>query len=523
MKRTIVCTLLVLALLLGSVTADAQEQEQAKPAWERLLQLFGGGDKEGDSAPSSVYALGADELASIPAVVGPRECTEARGAGSEEQEYAYASDSVRNDLLAYIDYLGERGFEIVRGAPLGEPGEGELSAASKDAGRMIIMRLDWTLDSYRIRIVKSGEEGGQSAVPGEASELKNYEDWIRPYVDVMPFQPSILDSFIHSIEFGDGWVEEAVAYPSEWPAQWQDGVIPAYTGTGWMFDAFVVHPRMSYDAKHVWHMSVTVYDYLPEEVDAYIDGLKASGFVEMEASQYDAHWMDSAREFRGEGCTLNIVFAHGEGADFKILSAAEDPEAPQPFVQFIVDFNREPYAPDLGLTDGTELMNYNQFSDYMGGTPAERRSELDVLADSFADEYGRLYETVYYPSKWPKDVFGVLIPEYRSPGMMYFMEITTPADNPDRDQTLIASMYIAPRSEADIEQYARELAAFGYRELTEEEYSAHRVSPADEHEVFHAFALPSMHCIVATYDDDGMKMLQITLRFDGRYNNFFGQ
>ena len=198
------------------------------------------------SSTAYAYTLGADELLSIPAVVGDRECTEMIQ-GQTEQEYGYNSATVRDDLLAYIDYLGERGFEVVRGASLSEPGEGELVAAASDADTRISILLDWTLSSYRIRLSKSGPLVQAEELPvnteappisvvqsltNEPSRLMNYEEWLLQYVDVIPIQGDFMDNAIHSEDWGNGWVEDGVEYPRTWPAQWLDGVIPAYTGTG---------------------------------------------------------------------------------------------------------------------------------------------------------------------------------------------------------------------------------------------------------------------------------------------------
>lgn len=737
MKRTF-RILLAVALLLAPLTlgnigwaSDATQTQTPEPSSKpgfQLSQFFGGILNQMQDEPAKTYDLGADVLSSIPAVVGDRECTMAPqddATGNGDREYAYKSATVRDDLLAYIDYLGENGFEVVAGAPLGEPGEGELSAVSKEAGKRISVRLDWTLDSYHIRLSivdgtvngqsaaegrddtqadsavlergkmlldgesyeealalydealaghpgvaayhggrgealmwldrpqealdslntaiqldaacwqyyharglvffgidqrenaladftkataieptdasayltlastqalmgeledavltcalgisdfsdsgdlwcllgtvqvqlghykeaqnaygeaialgypaemipyynKTGEEANtasdpvikQAVLPSGTSRLQNYEDWIRPHVEVMPFQTSILDSYLHSADLGNGLVEEAVAYPREWPARWLDGAIPAYTGAGWMFDLYVVRPHMSYAAKDLRHVAVTVYDYLPEEADAYIAGLLASGFMEVRDGQYAGDWVDRKRTFRGKDCVLNIVFAHGDGPVFRIsASGDEDLEAKLPFMQFNVDFTRALYAADTTPTQGTELLNYEQWSDVMG-TPVDQRQEMDQLARSEADQHGRLNETVYLPSQWPKDIFGELIPEYDLSGAMYYMDVTTPQKNPRRDQTLIATMCILEFDLGEVQEYAQRLSDFGYREVPPEEYTEQEAANAAENDILHVFALPSMRVYLAVSVDD---MLYITVRFDGRYNVFFGQ
>ena len=150
MKR-ICCTLLAAALLLSACTAAS-----AQSSGQSLSELFEGIQKD-EPASVDTYVLGADELASIPAIVGQREWVPPLP-GEGEHHYAYRSGTVSGDLIAYIDYLGGLGFEVVRGASLSEPGDGELVAASKDAGQQLHVGLSWRQDGYSIRLFKSGEQ-----------------------------------------------------------------------------------------------------------------------------------------------------------------------------------------------------------------------------------------------------------------------------------------------------------------------------------------------------------------------------
>jgi len=263
-----------------------------------------------------------------------------------------------------------------------------------------------------------------------------------------------------------------------------------------------------------------VYDYDPTDMDRYIAGLLASGFMEETDSRYASDWVENVRSFSNSNCSLNIVFARGEGGIMRISESITD-EWKSPFVQFNVDFARDPYVPGQRAAEDTELSNYAEFAERMG-IPQDQRSPMDVLTDSQTDEYGRLYETIYYPSSWPRDVFGDLIPAYKGVGVMYYMVVTAPAANPSRDQALIASMYVAAYQPGDLERYVRELTAFGYREAPREEYSEQDIlNSADDRYAYHVFTLPGVRCVVTAYDDDGLQMLQITVRWDGRYSNFF--
>lgn len=142
--------------LVGTGT-ESQEQSGSQASGFQLSQLFGGIMNQKRDEPVMTYELGIDVFESIPAIVGERECTMADPGdryGVNDQEYAYNSATVRDDLLTYIDYLGERGFEVVKGASLVEPGNGELAAFSEEPGKVISVRLYWTQDSYRIHLSK---------------------------------------------------------------------------------------------------------------------------------------------------------------------------------------------------------------------------------------------------------------------------------------------------------------------------------------------------------------------------------
>lgn len=730
MKR-IVCgflTAMILLTPLGAALAQSPmgtvqyKAEAPIQGLTKLLQSFVGAKEQPAEPALTVYQLGADELASIQAIVGERACTVGTQ-GDTDQEYSYQSATVRDDLVAYIDYLGEWGFEVVRGAPLGEPGEGELSALSKDAGYVLSVRLYWTADGYRIHLSKSaataaasqtqtesdwqargrealeaelyeealeifdmalaenpnvaayhggrgealvnlerfeeaidslnaamrldptfweyvGERGvayfylgqledalsdfqkavdlnpddavayinlayvqnitgaledsvltctlGISEFPdddelwqllGDAqyslghdkealyaydmaisfgyfttesfpgydelkksvgevdtpvvvsskaagtSNLMNYEDWLQPFLAGWNYVPGLFDRLLYSYDYG-GIVEDVVEFPHAWPAQWLDGVIPAYTGTGWMFDLYVAHPAMSYAAKDIVHVAVTVCDYLPEEVDAYIADLLAEGFEEIQSDTYSGEWMDTVRAFRGRDFTLNIVFGRTELPTFGTLdqmgNQEEDAEDLKPFVQFNVDFDRDTYVLDTTPTANTELMNIAQWVDLTGQFEG-KAPEMDQVAYSETDEDGRLYESVYYPSTWPKEIFGEMIPEFVLPAVLFSMDYGVPEANPSPDQMLIVWLYLAAFFPEYVDAYAQELIDFGYRELPPDKYIQAETDMAAEADIYRIFVLPGMRVYLSTFVEEGIERLEICLRFDGRYDNFFGE
>lgn len=528
MKR-IVCALLMAILLVTALTPAS-----AQSAGQQFSQFFENDKKENPASPDP-YMLGAEP---DPAVVDKGDAL------IEEGEYAQALavyEAALSERSGVAEYHNGRGIALLLGTNrISEALDAFNEAIQRDSG-------DWTFYCNRglaYRIYGDEEAGienyaeakrlaGATAAQGTAptadggTRLMNYEDWLRPYVDVMPIQPTMLDIYPESKNLGNGLVQEVVTYPRAWPSLWLDDAIPEYTGVGWMYDLFVVHPNMSYAAKDLRHVAVTVYDYDPADVDAYIADLLANGFQEKADSPYNADgWADSVRCFTNAVCMLNVVYAKGEGGMVRIGVGDDPGEGPLPFVQFNVDFYGDAYTPDLSATPDTELLNYFQYYEILEGVPADQlKYSMDKVTDETVDEYGRLYETTYFPSKWPKDVFGNLVPEYRSQGLMYYMLVTTPADNPSRDKTLIASIYILDYRWADVERYVQELLDFGYRQVPKKEYTEQEALVAADSLAYFIFTLPSMRCTVCVFYDEEMdtNTLSMTLRFDGRYNNFFNQ
>ncbi len=356
--------------------------------------------------------------------------------------------------------------------------------------------------------------------PPSESRLMNYEEWLLEAYEIVPFGQEVLagimNRFLHSQVYENGIVEEAVEYPREWPSAWLDGVIPPYTGTGWMYDLYAAHPVMSYAPKDLVHVAVTVYDYAPEDVAAYIGMLLAEGLEETHDERYAADWIEQVRSFRGSDFTLNIVFANGESPVMTTLDADEL----QPMVQFNVDFDREPYEPDMGPTPDTALLNMEAYDIMTGETPGR---ELDIIVTSETDEYGRLNEMVANPSKWPKEILGEFIPEFTLPAVLLRTMLTAPADAPAPEETLIYSIGLVAFMPEVPDAYAQELIAFGYRGVPPEEYDEDTTVQAQEYSMYRLFTLPGVRLYLCVDEFNGAEELMLSLYFDGRLNAFWNQ
>ena len=150
--------------------------------------------------------------------------------------------------------------------------------------------------------------------------------------------------------------------------------------------------------------------------------------------------------------------------------------------------------------------------------PAEM--SLDYLIDTFEDA-GMYYSRISAPSKWPRDIFGDLLPEYTGFGFLQAYETTTPQDDKSPENALLASVYITTDETVDIEAYVRRVADFGYYELPPEEYGDQEKSLANEREMLNVFCLPGHRCVISTLINANLPTLDISLYFEGRRQNFF--
>jgi len=342
----------------------------------------------------------------------------------------------------------------------------------------------------------------------------NYRDWLSAFGEEsgssdLPDEIELDYLFLSTVL--DGMAREAVEFPREWPSQWLGEAIPEYTGTGWMFDIFMHRPPMSYAVEDVRYVAITMYDFLPQEVDAYMDGLLSIGFEEAEnegrvLQLIEDGLVESARSFRGEGCTLMLMFAFGNGDELI---------REKPLVQFSVHFDRDPYMLDFSPTAGTELMNIEQWDaltgEYAGRPPKTNQVGMSEAADGFQ------YEMIMYPSQWPKEFFGNLIPEYVFPATLFYMVYSMPEENPLPEEALDMELVIINLQMEHVETYARELVGFGYYEVAPENYTQDDALVIQRLATSRVFALPSLRVYLATAEVEELgPLLTIYMRFLGR-------
>lgn len=111
------------------------------------------------AAELQAYDLGSDSVPSVNSVIGGRRVTGVRSGtdtGSMYKEYTYESETVSEDLIAYlIDGLLESDWYALVDFNLADiPGAAQLAAESKDSGQIIIMDVTYEQNAYTIRLTK---------------------------------------------------------------------------------------------------------------------------------------------------------------------------------------------------------------------------------------------------------------------------------------------------------------------------------------------------------------------------------
>ena len=113
----------------------------------------------GNAAKLPAYELGSDKVPSVYAVIGEERKVTGVSAGTSNgvqyKEYTYETASMLEDLVTYTKYLRDNGWLVTEAYNL-ETGSGtaQLATQSADAGKILIMSIEFKLNSYTIKIEK---------------------------------------------------------------------------------------------------------------------------------------------------------------------------------------------------------------------------------------------------------------------------------------------------------------------------------------------------------------------------------
>ena len=124
-----------------------------------VLALSGCGAALEDAAKLDEYDMGGDRIPSVTSVVGEREVTNVSSETNNEVksiQYTYVSDTVYDDLWAYVQKLMDDGWLVTQDIDLNVvPGSGQLGMESKDDGEILLVSFAYEDDQYAIKITKS--------------------------------------------------------------------------------------------------------------------------------------------------------------------------------------------------------------------------------------------------------------------------------------------------------------------------------------------------------------------------------
>lgn len=123
-----------------------------------VLALAGCGAALTSAAKLTTYDMGDDAIPTITSLMGEREVKSVQSStnnGVSVKEYQYVSDSVYDDLLAYVQNLREAGWLVTQDIDLNVvPGSGELGTKSVEEGKIILLSFTYDEAGYTIKITK---------------------------------------------------------------------------------------------------------------------------------------------------------------------------------------------------------------------------------------------------------------------------------------------------------------------------------------------------------------------------------
>jgi hypothetical protein len=120
--------------------------------------LTGCGAALADAAKLTQYEIGGDKIPSITSVVGEREVSGVESStknGVSSKQYTYTSDTVYDDLLAYVTRLMDDGWLVTQDIDLNViPGSGELGKKSAEEGQILLVAFSYDQDGYAVNVTK---------------------------------------------------------------------------------------------------------------------------------------------------------------------------------------------------------------------------------------------------------------------------------------------------------------------------------------------------------------------------------
>jgi hypothetical protein len=343
-----------------------------------------------------------------------------------------------------------------------------------------------------------------SEVPGgpepdeSASKLMNYKEWVDKKDGPHAAKEIELDIIENYGRMEGDLVAIGVNYPRVWPEKQLGSNIPEYTGTGYMQHLFVVHPNMSYRPEDMQIVIVTVNGIELSDVDEYIE--KLDGFQKNDEKAKELYSGSTQAGF-----DIRRVEAFEKGDSLLYLVIGDDSDGV--YLHFNVYFTRDEYKFDTSKIERTNLRNSHQWAESNGIALSEAGS-LDSVSASGYDKSGAYTTTYTNPSKWPREVFGDLIPIYAGEGVLRELEVTIPKEGDPPSEALMAVLYFDDHIQFQLDDYARYLIDFGYTELPQERWL-----------LFNILSVPGQKCYVGV---EGTQAV-IILTFEGRGRNFYEQ
>lgn len=331
-------------------------------------------------------------------------------------------------------------------------------------------------------------------------------------------------------EADEGEALARIAYPYEWPTRYLHGALPEYKGQGWIADLRLIYPVWSTEAECVRSLSWTMYEYKPEELEAFIMSLRETGFAESTDEKLLAqleeayssvstsygllvkdgvrfHYYTAQNGPMTSGLLAEFTLPEDLGESQREAIDSLKNEDSGDYVHFSCDF-LDPKEPNFSLAKDTQLK-------IMEGTTPDK-----VVFDEVYDESIR--EVMYgAPSAWPKEGVGNLIPEYTLPGTLSLFQIIMPKDKPEWQNMLMSTIYIEDAPKSAFENYAEQLVAHGYRLVAPEQYHEGDTAVAQKMKECTVFFYPGLRCYLAIENQTGEDMLVISLQHDGRFMEFY--